>query len=335
MKVDCIIVGQGIAGTLLSFRLLEAGRSVLVIDDGHSGRASRVAGAVINPNSGKRGKPAPGSGYLLPAALQCYESLGALLQKPFLQQLPLYIFSGSQTGRPAADVPATRARSFFTAPDSVQNVWTVDAAALLNRWRSHLQSKNAWQQETFLQEHLCLDQDLVRYREHEAGSIVFCDGASARMHTLFGSLPFTANRGEALLLSIPGLPADALYHHDLRLVPRSDGLFWCGSNYRWAFEGLEPDAAWRRQAIQQLQAWLRIPFRVEDHIVAERPTTAGQIPFVGLHPSDSRIGILNGLGTRGFSAGPFWAGELARKLDDKSYAIRHYDEAWLHRKMQA
>jgi len=147
-------------------------------------------------------------------------------------------------------------------------------------------------------------------------------------------LPFTRNRGEALLLHIPGLSGQAIYHSKLRLVPRGDDLFWCGSNYQWNYTSLEPDAAWRKNTIAELQRWLKLPFEVVDHIVAERPTTAGQVPLIGLHPGKPSAGILNGLGTRGFSAGPFWATELARKLTDESYVIRNYKEDWFKAKLR-
>ena len=32
MKIDAIIVGQGLAGTNLAFHLLEAGKSILIVD---------------------------------------------------------------------------------------------------------------------------------------------------------------------------------------------------------------------------------------------------------------------------------------------------------------
>lgn len=331
MKVDCLIIGQGIAGTLLSYRLLLAGKSVVVIDDGSGGKASRVAGAVINPRSGKNNKPSPGADYLVPAATTCYQALETLLEKPLLQQLPLYTFAE----QPAAqqDLPVDLEACFRVSVSALDSVWVVDALSLLNTWKGYLQQQNAFLQETFSAGHLQIGTTGIQYKHITAGHIVFCEGAVGRSNDLFAALPFTANRGEALLLDIPGLPADAVYHYNLRLVPRQDGLFWCGSNYRWQFENLEPDTAWRTHAEEELESWLQKPFTIVDHIVAERPTTAGQIPFVGLHPVHPRVGILNGLGTRGFSAGPFWAAELARKIENPDHTIRHYQESWLHRKL--
>ncbi|MGN6438983.1 MAG: NAD(P)/FAD-dependent oxidoreductase, partial [Agriterribacter sp.] len=65
---------------------------------------------------------------------------------------------------------------------------------------------------------------------------------------------------------------------------------------------------------RQLQHWLKLPFTVEDHIVAERPTTAGQEILTGIHPAMPSFAILNGLGTKGFSAGPLLAKHLCSQL---------------------
>ena len=53
-QVDFIIVGQGIAGTLLAHDLLEKGHSVYIIDKPMIASASKVAAGLINPVGMKR-----------------------------------------------------------------------------------------------------------------------------------------------------------------------------------------------------------------------------------------------------------------------------------------
>ena len=56
-NLDFLIVGQGIAGSLLAWHLLRLGASIIVIDDNHAGAASLVAAGIINPISGIRMVP--------------------------------------------------------------------------------------------------------------------------------------------------------------------------------------------------------------------------------------------------------------------------------------
>ena len=51
--VDFLIVGQGLAGTLLANRLLSEGKTVQIVADTEGG-ASNIAAGVINPVTGRR-----------------------------------------------------------------------------------------------------------------------------------------------------------------------------------------------------------------------------------------------------------------------------------------
>ena len=53
MNVDYLVIGQGIAGTWLSYFLLKQGKSVLVIDQWDEHSASHVASGIINPITGR------------------------------------------------------------------------------------------------------------------------------------------------------------------------------------------------------------------------------------------------------------------------------------------
>jgi len=51
--VDFLIVGQGLAGSLMAWELMQRGKTVLIVDNGLE-NASRVAAGLINPVTGMR-----------------------------------------------------------------------------------------------------------------------------------------------------------------------------------------------------------------------------------------------------------------------------------------
>ncbi len=53
-KFDYMIVGQGIAGSLLAWELLERGLRVVIFDDGYKSSSSKVAAGLMNPITGMR-----------------------------------------------------------------------------------------------------------------------------------------------------------------------------------------------------------------------------------------------------------------------------------------
>ena len=53
MKVDYLIIGQGLAGSLLAWELIQRRCSVVVVDNGNE-NASQIAAGLINPITGMR-----------------------------------------------------------------------------------------------------------------------------------------------------------------------------------------------------------------------------------------------------------------------------------------
>jgi len=339
MDVDYLIVGQGIAGTLLSYELIRAGKSVAIIDNGDPRRSSLVAGAVINPMAGKHWMPSKDAAIFIPQAVKTYSEMGALLGKSFISPTDLCVYHQTNDDREAFEAKCKQfpehmrpmsgqTEGVFNVPHGggvINGLWLIQAAALLANWKNHLIQNNAFIAEEFDQQALQLNADHVRYNDLLAGNIIFCEGAAAMHNPLFSKLPFTQNRGEALLLAIPGLSQHYIYHRRYRLIPRGGDNFWYGSNYEWNAQTMEPDAAWREDALAELSSWLSLPFSVLDHIVARRPTTAGQVPLIGRHPQFAAVSIFNGLGTRGFSAGPYWAKAFAAVLSGAHTGIAGYD----------
>ena len=76
MRVDYIIVGQGICGTLLSNQLEKAGQSFVVIDESRPYTASKVASGIINPVTGRRIVKTWMIDELMPFAWETYQSIG-------------------------------------------------------------------------------------------------------------------------------------------------------------------------------------------------------------------------------------------------------------------
>src|SRR5690242_6795775 len=92
MRVDYLITGQGICGTLLSYHLLKEGAEVLVIDDGAPLTASRVASGLINPVTGKRYVPSWMTEQLMPAATKTYRALEEALAVAFMKRCDVLNF---------------------------------------------------------------------------------------------------------------------------------------------------------------------------------------------------------------------------------------------------
>lgn len=329
MKVDYLIVGQGLSGSFLSRYLLEAGSSILVIDEERPNTASRIASGIINPITGRRLVKTWEIDRFIPFAREAYSSwepqIGkelikatSILDFPVTPQMHLS-FQERANEEPMLGYPDTPEhwRPLFNypfPPGEIKPAYLIDIHALLDSWRNILQDRQMIREEHFDYAALKLSASGIQYRDITAEKIIFCDGASGGRIPLFSGLPFVANKGEVIWASIPALPADHIYKIGLSLVPWEADVFWVGSTYEWDFEHEQPTDAFRDRVTTLLQQWLKVPFTLLEHKASLRPANLERRPFVGVHPAYPAVGILNGMGTKGCSLAPWFARELADHL---------------------
>jgi len=331
MKVDYLIIGQGICGTLLSRQLLLEGKSVIVIDDGAVSSSSKAAGGIINPVTGKRLVNSWMIDELLPFAKSTYQSIGEEIGVSIIQQCDILDFHATHEMRSIfADRLKEDNKYLSEYVDDGKwdqyfrfnyGIGKIDAGMLLNiqamlrGWRKSLQKANSLLEEKFEISYLLVRDSEVIYKEHTAGKILFCDGVAASDNPYFAMLPWAKDKGEALIASIPGLPHGDIYKQgSISLVPWHNGLFWIGAAHDWKFSDMLPSPAFRERVEEQLNYWVKLPYTIEEHIVAQRPANVDRKPFIGLHPLHPSVGIFNGMGGKGCSLAPYFAHHFTKHL---------------------
>ena len=90
MRADILIVGQGLAGTMLGWACERAGISFAVVDTGHAGAATTVAAGIINPITGRRLVKSWEVDRLLPLARATYRDIEAALGVPVWREMRVW-----------------------------------------------------------------------------------------------------------------------------------------------------------------------------------------------------------------------------------------------------
>lgn len=331
MDVDILIIGQGISGTFLSWYLELEGKSFAVIDNANVNASSRMAAGVINPVTGRRLVTVWMVDEILPYAWKAYSDIGeqlditAISQKNIIDFFPNpFMREGFLEKIKTGDqyVHAYPEQNHFNEHfnydfgcGEIRPVYTAHPERLLPAWRTTLQSKQQLFEDEFDITQLHVSEDQVRYKGITARKIIFCDGVSSFENPYFKLLPFAPNKGESLVVEIPGLPDQNIYKKSMTIVPlATKDLFWVGASYIWDFDNADPTPEFRNKTEQVLKEWLKIPFRIVEHRSGLRPATLERRPFVGFHPVHPAVGILNGMGTKGYSLAPYFARQLVNNL---------------------
>jgi glycine/D-amino acid oxidase-like deaminating enzyme len=331
MKVDYLIIGQGICGTFLSYYLKQEGKNVLVIDELQPFSSTKVASGVINPVTGRRVVTTWMIETLLPFAWEAYSNVGKELNETIIEQKNTISFAPSYQMKETYEKRMSETDSYISSIAdneqykaffnyifgcySIEPTYLINLHPLLKGWRKKLSDSNSLSEESFDISMLVVHEDHVTYKNITAQKIIFCSGISTFEYAYWENLPFVYNKGQALVVDIPGLPPTNIYKYGaLSLAPWYDGLWWVGSSYENEFDTAEPTMLFREGMTKELNTILNIPFTIIDHIASLRPATLERRPFLGLHPQYKSIGIFNGMGTKGCSLAPYFAKQFADHL---------------------
>lgn len=90
MEVDFLLIGQGLAGTVLSYRLIQKGLKVHLIDDADPNSSSKIAAGLYNPVTGRNLVKTWKADALFKEIEPFYKEMEALLGQQFVHPIGIY-----------------------------------------------------------------------------------------------------------------------------------------------------------------------------------------------------------------------------------------------------
>ncbi|MFT5765861.1 MAG: glycine oxidase [Saprospiraceae bacterium] len=335
-EVDYLIIGQGLAGSLLAYQLLERGKTVQIIDNHHNGASSSIAAGIINPITGRRFAKSWRIDEFLPFSKAYYQKLEQKFAvKIFHDRSVLRFLNGNKDindwhGRSSWEGFTEYMKEFKNMEElahlfhlsfgigEINPAAQVDIPVLINIFKKYFKEKDIIDFQDIDYQAVKYNGVNGEYNGVQAKKVVYCEGHRARFNPWFEKILFEPAKGEVLFLKIPNLNFEQILKSKIMMAPFGDDIYWTGSNYEWDALNDQPTAAFKQDFVKRIAQTLKLPFEVIDHKAAIRPTIKDRRPILGVHPDNAQIAIFNGLGTKGASLGPFWAKEMAEHLiDDK------------------
>ena len=337
---DYLIVGQGLAGSLLAWRLLRAGKRPLVVDDTHHGSSSMVAAGVINPLAGKRFNHSPLIHSWLTAVHTTYGQLGKQSGMDFWQPMAMWrLFREPEQYRFYDRLPPqTAIRSLigerFSADAVGQPIHAplggfiqhqtgyVRLPALLAFLGNWLEDQHALQRSQVEYTDLHIYPNHIRYANYQARHIVFCDGYRGMHNPWFNYLPFAPDKGEILTLqqlddTKDGQLPNRIINSYNWLLPIDGGKFRLGSTHNHEVQDDIPSTTGVSALMEGLNKLLLHPQQLQllRSEAGVRPATSDRQPFLGTHPAQPRLHIFNGFGAHGSLTIPWYSQQMLDWLE--------------------
>lgn len=346
MNIDFLIIGQGLAGSLLAWELMQRGCNVVIVDNGLE-NASQVAAGLINPITGMRLVKSSDVDKLLPIAKQRYAELADFFQQDFyIEKSMLRIFNSDKehlhcqkrANNPdyqpyLGDIHATiePLNTPFGYVTQQQTGYLL-TRPLLACLKDFFIANNSYQQVAFdvadiqLQPTLCW-QGIFPKR------IIFCEGYHASQNPYFAWLPFQAVKGEILTVAHRYILPDAILNYGHWLIPLNPHQARIGATFDWQNLNNQPTELGKNSLLSSLETIVS-NFQYDavlHHHANVRPCTLDKQPFIGFHPQHPQLAIFNGFGAKGSLQIPWYSQHFASVLMDNgtlhslSNIHRHYD----------
>lgn len=332
---DYIIVGQGIAGTLVAHFLLQQHKKVAVIDNGHFQSSSMVAAGLINPITGRNFVKSWRIDELIPFAVKTYRALEQQFDLSILEEKQVAMLFNSiktendwlvRSSNPDLTNYVTdnfELDFYQNFLDDIQNgveftqAGRVKLKALILAYQHYLQQQQTYLQEEFDYEQLIQKDDVVHYKHLTASKIIFAEGFQAIYNPYFNYLPFGPAKGDILIVKIPNYPAaHKLVKHGVFIIHLEKDLYWVGSTYNRDYKSITPMPKAGQSLTERLQRVLKLPFEVVEHCAAIRPTVRDRRPFIGQHPKFDNLYLFNGMGAKGSYLTPLFAHQFVQYLEE-------------------
>ncbi|MBT6440361.1 MAG: FAD-binding oxidoreductase [Flavobacteriales bacterium] len=329
-NTDVIVVGQGMAGTCLSYQFSRNNIDFTVIDNSHIRSSSMVAAGLINPVVFKRLTKSwladELMSYLHTFYLEFEATIGTSFydRKSILRVLnsaeeinrwdskrrgSLKDYLGEICGENEFELQLNKPANL-----GVVKAGAIDVPAMLAAWKNRLKEAG-----NIIENNL--DYSMIEYGENKVKiqfksdslvgkKIVFCEGALGVNNPLFSWLPFNLSKGDILTLRNDKYLGGEVLNNGKFFLPQSDGTIKMGSTYNWDDLSYETKKERREELQEKAKETLSGNTILINHEAGLRPTVKDRRPFLGRHPIQKNAYIFNGLGTKGAMLAPYFSEEI-------------------------
>ncbi|NOY66382.1 MAG: FAD-dependent oxidoreductase [Gammaproteobacteria bacterium] len=347
---DMIILGQGLAGSLLAWNLNQHGKRVLIIDQASEKSASRIAAGLVNPVTGKRFVKLPDAEAFLAAATSEYAQLKNTFNTPFFHPKKMTrLFQSEEnllTYSKRLSDPAyhdylgekfdARTDPFIKTPlggFTQQQTGYLDIPKLLDTLRDYFIKKNSYMKDDIDYSQIKIHNQTVTINNQNTRQLIFCEGYKATSNPWFQWLPFKLAKGEILTLASKKTLPENIINFGNWLLPVNSHTCRFGATYQWHDLDEKPTDDARKTLLQNANSLFKsdMSFSLIEQQAGIRPCTNDTQPYIGKHPQHPYFGFFNGFGSKGSMLIPFYARQFCenilenKPLDKKSDLKRYWN----------
>ena len=347
---DYIVVGQGLAGTLLAYQLQKLGKTVFVIDKHREHTSSKIAPGAYNPMVLKRFTPC----WKVEQQLQpLYDFINAFetefnieIHQPIkllrlfksVQEQNLWMEKSEKIRLQPYMNP-----NFIANPNEninaefgfgeVKHSGRVQLSKMIDVFRNQLKNNSCLLDESLDFSNMTINDNSVSYKDYTASKIIFCEGHRLSLNPYFNYLPLMRTKGELLTVRMKGVHITEHIKSSVSILPLGNDLYKVGATFNWDDKDEICTFAAKEDLLQRLSSIVSCPYEVVNHEAGLRPTVKDRRALIGVHPIHTNMYVFNGLGARGLLISPLLSNQLVAHIEngeplDPEVNINRYQEKY-------
>lgn len=346
---DVLIIGQGLAGTSMAWRLLERERSFLVLDRNEPVTSSKVAAGLITPVTGMRLNLNWRYAETYAEALRFYRRCGRTVGERFIYpRRSVRLFRKPEEvalwKRRIAEDPSIRRfagagreanlvdQGVFEGPlggFEQRHGGYVDTSGFIEASRRHFEQRGSWMAADVQPADVRDTADGIEWNGWTFDRVIWATGWEGSVHPLFAWVQFDSARGTVLNLNADLQGERRIVNRGCWVLPRADGTLRAGPTYELHFNPAQAhtsDPEKLKTLEGRLNALIRVPFEITGSQTAVRPIVARcKVGLMGAHPGHPRVIFFNGLGSKGALRAPWLSVHLTQHLLDGAALLPELD----------
>ncbi len=330
-----LIIGGGLAGTLMAFRLWQNQKPFLLLDAQAGKLSSAVASGLINPVVVKHFGLSWMADKLVPEAVRMYQNLEAITSSKFFHNLKIFRSfhhpEDTSLWNRRRDEEANAHGFMEKAPSPpppltlspwgggvIQNAARVDVESFIEATRKFLMQKELLRSDSFDYKLLQPLQEGWSYKGENYGHVIFCQGVQSVENPWFQWLPVKSLKGQLLKIHHPFLSNQQAISRKIFILPQEGHSFKVGATYEHNSEkGNTPEGI--EQLVNGFNDLIQAEgdntgFSITDTFFGFRPTIPDRRPVLGEHPIHKGLYVFNGLGSKGYMLAPWFSNHLYRHM---------------------
>ncbi len=329
-STEILIVGHGLAGSLMAWELQQAGIDFMVMHAPKTHRSSDVAGGLFNPLMFRKLRLSRMVQDLWPVMQSTY----AAIEKHYNVKLLHHILAAKmvydkeisewEQGQKKMTAPYIHAlkkgislRGLQKTPalGFISSSGYLDIAKWLEISRIGLTERDQYMEDDLVYTKLeFINDKIIINNTIEARKIIFCEGAAVNNNPWFQADWFTPNKGELLEIRAPGLDDRYIVRDDVFILPLGHQRYKVGATYSHDPVDNLPSQEGRNELKAKLDKMISVSYEILGHFAGVRPAIKDRMPVLGPHVDRYNLFIFNGLGSRGVVLAPYCAKVLVNNL---------------------